>query len=93
MRVLRDVVVDRTSREEMMAVSHAPGVLDETMTLDLIGGGVSLGLQVKVLESRPVIVDGAVRHRLRLGLLRPVVDVSAAGLSAGTFGGLTAETL
>jgi hypothetical protein len=77
-RILRDVVVDRTSRDEVMAVSQAPGVLGETMTLDLMGGGVSMGLRVKVLESRPVIISGAVRHRLRLGLLAPAADVASA---------------
>ena len=55
-RILRDVVVDRTSRDEVMAVSQAPGVLGETMTLDLMGGGMTLGLRVKVIESRPVII-------------------------------------
>jgi hypothetical protein len=71
-RVLRDVVVDRTDRNELLAVSHVPGIAGEEMTLDLIGGGVVLALQVKVIESRPVIVDGSVRHRIRLGILDPV---------------------
>ena len=68
MRVLRDVVVDRTSPDELMAVSGAPGVTGEMMTLDLMGDGRALSLRVRVLESRPVILNGAVRHRLRLGL-------------------------
>jgi hypothetical protein len=71
-RVLRDVVVDRTDRNELLAVSHVPGIAGEEMTLDLIGGGVVLALQVKVIESRPVIVDGSVRHRVRLDILDPV---------------------
>jgi hypothetical protein len=71
-RVLRDVVVDRTDRNELLAVSHVPGIAGEEMTLDLIGGDVVLALQVKVIESRPVIVDGSVRHRIRLGILDPV---------------------
>ena len=61
-------VVNRTSRDEVMAVCQVPGVLGETMTLDLMGGGITLGFRVRVLESRPVIIEGAVRHRLRLGL-------------------------
>src|SRR4051812_25681370 len=72
MRILRDVVVDRTSADELLAVSQAPGVTGELMTLDLMGGGITLGFRVKVLESRPVIVAGAVRHRLRLGLMQPI---------------------
>jgi hypothetical protein len=91
-RILRDVVVDRTSRDEMMAVSQAPGVLDETMTLDLMGGGVRLGFRVKVLESRPVIIAGAVRHRLRLELLGPVQDVTT-GVPPVVTDSLPAEAL
>jgi hypothetical protein len=83
MRILRDVAVDRTSREEVMAVSQAPGVLGEVMTLDLMGGGVNLALLVKVLESRPVIVGGALRHRLRLGLIRPADTREADGIPGG----------
>jgi hypothetical protein len=74
MRILRDVVVDRTSADELLAVCQAPGVTGELMTLDLMGGGITLGFRVKVLESRPVIVAGAVRHRLRLGLMQPIPD-------------------
>jgi len=75
-RVLRDVVVDRTSPDEVLAVSQAPGVLGETMRLDLMGGGLTLALHVTVLESRPVIVGGSVRHRIRLGLVRPPASLT-----------------
>jgi hypothetical protein len=66
MRVLRDVVVDRTGRDELLAVSHVPAITGEDMSLDLISAGRNLALKVKVVESRPVIVEGAVRHRIRL---------------------------
>jgi hypothetical protein len=69
MRILRDVVVDLTSRDELMALCQVPGVVGETMTVDLMGGGIAMGLRVTVLESRPVVMDGSVRHRLRLGLI------------------------
>jgi hypothetical protein len=69
MRVLRDVIVDRRATDELVAVSHAPAVLGEQMALDLLGGGESLRLRVQVIESRPLVLDGAVRHRLRLALL------------------------
>ena len=68
-RVLKDVVVQRAQREELLAISHAAGVLGEEMTLDLIGSGKTLALKVQVVESRPVIIDGSVRHRIRLRLL------------------------
>ena len=69
MRVLRDVVVDRTAALELVAVSHLPGMVGEELSLVLLGAGTDLGLRVKVLESRPVIVDGAVRYRLTLALV------------------------
>src|SRR3954466_9728194 len=90
MRILRDVVVDRTSRDELMAVCQVPGVLGETMTLDLMGGGITLGLRVSVLESRPVVIDGAVRHRLRLGVIPSESDVRG-GVDAKS--GIAAEAL
>jgi hypothetical protein len=93
MRVLRDVVVNRTSRDEVMAVSQAPGVVGETLTLDLMGGGVAVALRVRVVESRPVIINGSVRHRLRLGLLEPAVEQAPACLPAVLAAGLTAEAL
>ena len=66
MRVLRDVVVDRTGRDELLAVSNVPAIAGEDMSLDLISASRNLALKVKVVESRPVIVEGAVRHRIRL---------------------------
>jgi hypothetical protein len=68
-RILRDVAVDRTKKDELLAVSHMPGVVGEVLSLDLLGGGSSLELKVKVIDSRPVIVNGAVRHRLRLAMM------------------------
>lgn len=69
MRVLKDVVIHRTDSDELLAVSRTAGIVGEEMTLDVMGAGSSLGLRVKVVESRPVIVDGAVCHRMRLALL------------------------
>jgi len=66
MRVLRDVVILRSESDELHAVSHVPGISGEEMTLDLIGAGSTLGLKVKVIDSRPMMVEGAVRHRIRL---------------------------
>jgi len=69
MRVLRDVVVNRTAIQELTAVSNISGVVGEEMSLALLGAGADLGLRVKVLESRPVIVDGSLRHRLTFALV------------------------
>jgi hypothetical protein len=72
MRVLKDVVVHRTDSDELLAVGRTAGIVGEEMTLDVMGAGASLGLRVRVLESRPVIVDGSVCHRMRLAVLNAV---------------------
>jgi hypothetical protein len=38
------------------------------MSLDLVGAGTAMELRVRVIESRPVIVEGTVRHRIRLNV-------------------------
>jgi hypothetical protein len=65
-KVLRDVVVSRIERDELLAVSNVAAIVGETLSLDLIGDGQAVALKVRVMDSRPVIVDGAVRHRVRL---------------------------
>jgi hypothetical protein len=67
-RILRDVVIDRTERDELLAVSNAAAVVGEMLSLDLIGGGQNVAIKVRVIDSRPVIIDGTVRHRVRLAL-------------------------
>jgi hypothetical protein len=74
--VLREVVVVRVNDQEVLAICHAPGVVDEEMTLDLMAAEASLALRVRVIESHPVIIDGAVRHRIRLGLMQPEAIVT-----------------
>jgi len=69
MRVLRDVVVDRNGDSELYAVSMAPGVVGEEMSLELITGVSRRLLRVRVTDSRPVIVAGNVQHRLQLAVL------------------------
>jgi hypothetical protein len=97
MRVLRDVVIHRTNGEELQAVSHVPAVAGEEMTLDLMGAGATIGLRVRVIDSRPMMVEGSVRHRIRLTLLsgRPEAEEAPADgeVSKGFPGRLAAEAL
>ena len=60
MRVLRDVVISRTDSDELHAVSQVAGIVGEEMTLDVMGAGATMALRVRVIESRPVMVEGAV---------------------------------
>ena len=74
MRVWREVSVDAdASGEELTVVSDVPGVVDEELTLGLLGPGGQLDLRVRVLESNPQIMDGIVRHRVRLLMLNAAV--------------------
>ena len=78
LRVLRDVIVHRRGPDELLAVSQTPAVAGEEMSLDVAGGGAAMALRVQVLDSHPVIVDGAVRHRIRLALLDPAGKVASS---------------
>jgi hypothetical protein len=74
LRILRDVIVQRTTNNEWIALSREAGVTGERLILDLGLAGTPLVFTVRVLESRPVVVDGAVRHRLRLDSVRSIDD-------------------
>ena len=93
MRVLRDVVIQRTNRDELQAVSHVPGVAGEEMTLDLMGAGATLGLKVKVVDSRPVMIEGSVRHRIRLTVLNAEEDAAERTVAAKSMTSVAAEAL
>lgn len=84
LRVLRDVIVQVDPAGGLVTIGQAPGVLGEQMTLDVAGAGSVVTLKVKVQESRPVILEGNLRHRVRLEVLersrRP--EVSAATFSS-----------
>ena len=69
LRVLRDVIVHEAGPSEIVAVAHMPGVIGEVMMVDLAGGGYVASARVRVVESRPVILEGQVRHRVRLAVV------------------------
>jgi hypothetical protein len=65
LRVLRDVTVRRTDRDELIAVSTEAGIKGEILTIYFAADG-NKPVPVRVIDSRPTIVDGSVRHQLRL---------------------------
>ena len=71
LRVPADVVIEEFGEKEVSVVSTAPAHRDELLTLDAAGVGSdpSTTLSVRVKESVPVLVDGVVRHRLRLAIV------------------------
>jgi hypothetical protein len=78
-RVFRDVLVQPIGRNEWIAISKEAGVEGETLMLgvpDLERCEAPHRFPVRVVESRPVIVDGEMRYRIRLHtgeLLPPVL--------------------
>lgn len=83
-RVLREVVVDMRGTDELIAVSHSPGVVDEEMFLDLIGEGQNVHVKVRVIDSQPVIVGDTIRYRLRLVLASPEQESGTGPCTAST---------
>jgi hypothetical protein len=69
LRVPADVVIERHSDTEMSVVSTAPAHRDELLTLDASGSEPPVTMNVRVTESVPVLIDGVVRHRLRLAIV------------------------
>jgi hypothetical protein len=72
-RVLRDVIVRRNSDDEWVVISREGAVSGETLVLDTDVHGYDDDddeprnrVNVCVIESRPIIVDGDMRHRIRL---------------------------
>ena len=65
LRVLRDVVVHRNAVNELVAISPEAGLPGELVTLHL-GAHADVPSRVRVVESRPIVVNGQLRHRLRL---------------------------
>jgi hypothetical protein len=65
-RLLRDVIVQQIDSRGVVAISREPGTLGETLVLELPTGHNVNRLHVRVVESRPQVVDGNVTHRLQL---------------------------
>ena len=79
LRVFPDVVVQKDGDGEWSGISRLPVGTGETFVLDVvqvdpIEGEVRRRVPVCVIESRPLIVDGELCHRIRLhtGLLAEV---------------------
>lgn len=87
--VLHDVIVQGAGSGGLVAFSQVPGVLDEVLTLDIAGGGERVTVRVQVEESRPVLLDGSVRHRLALRVLEGYRRPESTGSAAAAAGVLS----
>ena len=64
LRVLQDVVVQNTRPDHTIALSREPGVVGELVSVQFPQD--NSDLRAKVLHSQPIVIDGKVRHQLRL---------------------------
>ena len=66
LRVLRDVVVEEVGSDALMVIGRDAAAVGDALTLELAEFEGSPRLNVRVVDCRPIVVDGALRHRLRL---------------------------
>jgi hypothetical protein len=66
LKVARDVAVWRHAENEMLVVSDEPGTTGELLMLERVVHGTPITIEVCVIDSHPAVVNGTVRHRLRL---------------------------
>jgi hypothetical protein len=65
-RISRDVSVQQNPAGELVVISRTPAVVDEELTLTLTSRAGRFDMRVLVVESVPVVIDGSVRHQLRV---------------------------
>jgi hypothetical protein len=80
LRFATDVLFERYDGQEMQVLSPLPAERNELLRINDVGLRPPLGLGMRVEESLPVIVDGAVQHRLRLRTAPAASDVHRADL-------------
>src|SRR5512134_1245748 len=66
LHISHDIVVKKSQDNEFLAVSSHPGVRGDVLKIVLGAGHSPATETVRVRGSRPVLVDGAVKHELRL---------------------------
>ena len=71
LRMFPDVAVRQSGENEWIGISREPAVPGETLVLDVMMAGTAEGelrkrFRVCVIDSRPIFIDGDMRHRIRL---------------------------
>ena len=65
-RRLSDVIVQRNGYCEWIAIGRRPASVGETLVVEIDERGWREDLSMCVIESRPFMLDGDTRHRIRL---------------------------
>ncbi len=66
LRLMEDVIVESYASSEITVVSGVPARSDQSLAITSVGVAPPAPLEVRVTESTPAIVDGVLKHRLRL---------------------------
>ena len=69
LQTVEDVVLERAENGGIWVLGSTPARRGDDLTLEVATGG--LRLDVRVVHSEPVVVEGSVRHRLQLRILDP----------------------
>ncbi len=80
LHTLEDVVVERIADSDIWVLSPSPLNRDDGLIIEMSNNGLTSGVAVRVAESRPVVVDDRLRHRLRLHVVN---DATAADNGRG----------
>ena len=70
LRVAHDVTLTSTAGG-LVAISIEPSTVGDALTIEMVVDGQIERVPVRVEESRPIIVDGEIRHRIRLSRVDP----------------------
>jgi hypothetical protein len=71
LRLLQAVPKIGVHEKSIVLVGDTPAVVGERLVLDVLGPGAQASLPVDVQSSRPIVIDGAVRHEIRVALAVP----------------------
>ena len=66
LKVVRDVTIWRDIEDDIIAIGDEPEPTGELLELEHMVNGTLITIQVSVIESHPTMVNGSIRHRLRL---------------------------
>lgn len=97
LRILRDVLLERTAGGEIVVIGRHAGVVGARLKIE-VAGAANPSVVVQVVESRPVVSEGTVRHRLTLlpadpanGFARATDDPATGKDSVGVLAVLSRE--
>ncbi len=72
LQTVEDVVLEQADGGDVWVLGEIPGRRGDFLTLEVATGG--LRMNVQVMDSDPVLVDGGLRHRTRLHVLDHDLD-------------------